>query len=333
MAATVRQVAKLANVSIGSVSRYLNGYEIKETTKEKIEHATKTLDYKVNYIAKGLKTSKTLSIGVGIDNFTDIFSTTIVAAAEKVLEANNYNLLLSIYDGKIESQDKKIRYMRDKMVDGMILYLHGQKLPILEELVANKFPVVIVNQDIENFECDKVLVNNFQITYDVVSKIMAKGHSRIGVIAGTKIDFTSKERVNGYLKALSDNNIKIEKSLIKYAMYSHEISYVETMKMIDSPNPPTAIFALSYHMTLGMMKAINERGIKIPEQLSIVGFDRFELSDVIKPSITLVEQPVDEIGKTAANLVLKRLKGDFTDYPQRIVLDAKIVDNDSIRTI
>lgn len=333
MPATINDVAKLSKVSVGSISRYLNGINLKPENMKKVKEAIDILDYKQNIIAKSLKCNKTMVIGILINSLTDIFSVSIVEAAEKILIAHNYTILLCNYNLNINNQEQKLRYLLDKKIDGAILYLTGEYLPILNDFIESNTPFVLVNQTVNEISTDSVLVDNEKAGLRAVSKLLSCNHKRIGIICGFQDDPTSIGRLNGYRKAHANSELEIDEDLIQYGKYDCKTAYNATKKLLELPNPPTALFAVSYHMTLGMMIALNEMDIKIPDDMSVIGFDHFELSDVIKPPLSLVEQPMEQMGIVASQILLKRLSGDYNDYPIKKVLDTTLCIRNSIKNI
>ncbi len=333
MSATINDVSKLSKVSVGSISRYLNGVTLKPENMEKVKEAIDILNYKQNIIAKSLKCNKTMTIGILINSLTDIFSASIIEAAEKILTAHNYTILLCNYNYDVINQEQKLQYLLDKKIDGAILYLTGEYLPILNVFFEKKIPFVLVNQTVKEISTDSVLIDNEKAGFRAVSKLLSCNHKRIGIICGFQDDPTSTGRLNGYYKAHSNSKIEIDQSLIVYGMYDYKKAYNATKKLLELTNLPTAIFAISYHMTVGMMIALNEMNIKIPTDMSIIGFDHFELSDVIQPPLSLVEQPMEQMGIVASQILFRRLNGDYSDFPLTKVLDTNLCLRNSIRSL
>lgn len=333
MAATVRDVAKKAGVSLGTVSRFLNGYSLREDNYFKVKDAIDQLGFKENIIAKGLKNNRTMTIGVVIVSLTDIFATSIVTSVERVLEDNNYSIILCDYEAHADKQEKKLRFLKDRSIDGLILYPSGQYLPILDEYLKDDIPVVLVNEDIPGLNTDKVLVDNANASFRAVEKLIHLNHRRIGVINGTDYDYVSQERLRGYKDALQVYEIPMEQELVKYGKHSNAGGYHAARELMLSQDPPTALFVTNYYMTIGAMMAINEMNIKVPQDLSIIGFDRFDLMDVIRPALTVIEQPSERIGEIAAELLLKRIRGDYSDFPKTHQLNTKMLNRDSVKEV
>lgn len=333
MAVTIRDVAKRAGVSLGTVSRYLNGYRLREENRLKVEKAIQELGFKQNIIAKGLKSNRSMTIGVVIDDFTNIFCTSIVTAVERTVEKENYSIILCDYEGDTEKLEQKLNFLRDRFVDGLILFSNNVRLSIMDEYIRDGIPIVIVNEDIPGFNTDKVLVDNAGASFRAVERFIHSNHTKIAIINGPPNSWVSQQRFEGYKQALEAYNLPVESRWIKYGNFTTVGGYLAAKEFFEGADIPTALYVTNYYMTLGAVMAIHELNIKVPQELSIIGFDYFELSDVIKPSLTVIEQPTSKMGEIAGNLILKRIKGDYTGYPEVHTLHTRMIVRDSVRAI
>ncbi len=332
MAVTIRDVAKKAGVSLGTVSRYLNGYSLRNENQVKIQQVINDLGFKENIIAKGLKNNRSMTIGVLIGSPTDIFATSVVSAIEHEVEKENYSVILCDYEGDIDRLEQKLLFLKDRSIDGLILF-SGQYLPIYETYLASHIPIVIINDDIPELTTDFVLVNNAQSTFNAIEDLIQSNHKKIAIINGSN-SFVSKERYHGYLEAMQAYQLPVKPKWVKWGNFSNRGGYSAAKDLLlDNSDLPTALFVANYYMTLGALMAINELNVNIPQDLSLVGFDNFTLFDVMKPALTVVEQPTSEMGETAARLILRRLKGDYSDFPRKIYLETNYLKRGSIRKI
>lgn len=329
--ATIREVAKEAGVSIGTVSRFLNGYQLKETNMKNIQAAIEKLGYEENIIAKGLKNNKSLSIGVVVNTLTDVFATTIVSHLESYLEANNYSLILCDYQNDLSKLERKLEFLRSRSVDGIVVFHLEQPLPILNRFKQEGIPIIAVDSPIQDFFTDTVLVDNYQASYRVVRRLVELGHKKIGIIAGDPQRFIGRERLNGYSDAMENFGLFDEK-LIEIGDYTKESGYQKTKELIEK-NQLTALYSTNYYMTLGTLQALYERKIIIPDEVSVIGFDYFEMSDILLPKLTVVEQPIKQIGEKIGQLLLARLKGQGVDNYQIVELETNLLWRDSVKKI
>jgi len=203
----------------------------------------------------------------------------------------------------------------------------------MDDYIREGIPIIIVNEDIPGFNTDKVLVDNVGASFRAVERLIHSNHTKIAIINGPPHSWVSQQRFEGYRQALEAYNLPVESRWIKCGNFTTVGGYLATKEFFEGSDIPTALYVTNYYMTLGAVMAIHELNVKVPQELSLIGFDYFELSDVIKPSLTVIEQPTLKMGEIAGNLILKRMKGDYTGYPQVHKLHARIIIRDSVSTI
>lgn len=333
IAATIKDVANYCGLSTATISKYINGVTVKEENRIRIEEAINKLGFKVNEIARGLKTNKTMTIGVLIPSLENIFSTTIVSHIEDILLQNGYSTIICDYKYDSEQESKKFDFLINKAVDGIIIMPSAIMADQIKVVQENNIPVVLIDRVIKGLECDVVLVDNLNASYDAVEHLITKGHKRVGIICGPQDIYTAQERLKGYIRVHEDYNMQVDESIIKYGDYEIEGGYKLVNELLDCEEPPTAVFVTNYEMTLGAIMAVNERNINIPEDLSFIGFDNIQLAKVVRPNIAIVAQPLQQIGETVAQVLLKRLKGDNGNFPAMFRLKTNFMDGQSIAEI
>lgn len=328
---TIREVAKEADVSIGTVSRYLNGHQLKQKNQTNIKKAIKKLGYKENIIAKGLKNNRSLSIGVLVNSFTDIFAMSIVSYLENYLEKYNYSFLLCDYQNNNKRLKEKLAFLENRFVDGMVIFPLDKNLDCLKQSIAKHIAIVAVDAPIKTIKTDTVLVDNYDASYEVVEKLFKFGHKKIGIIAGKTDRFIGRKRLAGYIDSMKNKNIYNEK-LIAVGNYTKESGYIKTKQLIER-NQLTALYSTNYYMTIGAIQALIEENYSIPKDISLIGFDHFGLSNIMQSKLTAVEQPIEEIGLTIGKLILKQINHSTLDQPLTIELKTKLVWRDSVREL
>lgn len=335
MAATINDVAKKAEVSLGTVSRYLNGYKLRPANAERVEAAIAELGFKFNILGKALRQKKSLTIGVAIHALTDIYSTSVVTAVERVAESEGYTVLISDLNTTPEGQLRKLQFLRDRFVDGLIIFPSGLERceGLLREMIADKTPVVLVNGDLPRLGTDRVAVDNAPASRRAIERFIAAGHRKIAIIAGPKDEAVAQERLNGCLEAFAAHGLPAHEQYIRHGDYLAPSAYQATRELMALADPPTALYVINYHMTLGTIMALNELNVRVPEELSLIGFDHFPLFDVIKPALTVIEQPTDALGEAAARLLLRRMGGDYGDYPSQTILPTRLLERQSVRRL
>jgi LacI family transcriptional regulator len=175
------------------------------------------------------------------------------------------------------------------------------------------------------------LVDNLNASYNAVEHLITKGHRRIGIICGPSDIYTAEERLKGYIRVHEDYAVNIDRALIKHGNYQIESGYRLLNSFLDSDCPPTAVYVTNYEMTLGALMAVNERNIIIPKELSLIGFDNMEMAEIVKPPLSIVVQPMKQIGETAASILLQRLKRDHRNFPAMIRLKTELLIKNSIQ--
>lgn len=328
---TIREVAKKAGVSIGTVSRYLNGHQLKKQNMINVKNAIETLGFEENIIAKGLKNNRSHSVGVLVNSLTDVFATSIVSDLENYLEENNYGLLLGDYQNDYQKLERKLEFLRSRSVDGIVVFHLEENLQILNKLRAEGVAIVAVDSPIKGFKSDTVLVDNYQASFNVVDKLYENGHRNIGIVAGTTDRYIGSERFKGYEDSMKAKGI-FSKNLIVSGDYTKEAGYVGALKLIENKEL-TAIYSTNYYMTLGVVQALFEKRIKIPEDISIIGFDHFELSDIIEPKLTVIEQPIKEMGNKIGELILKRIKDKNQGQTTTVEINTSLLWRKSVKKI
>lgn len=326
-------MAKAAGVSIATISKYINGGNVLDNNRIQIDKAIKELDFKVNGIARGLKTNKTMTIGVLIPDLENVFCMSIVSNVENVLMQHGYSTIICDYKQNAKLEQEKFDFLVNKMVDGIITMPIGSYTEGVKGLLGQNIPVVLIDRPIKEVSCDTVLVDNLNASYDAVEQLIIKGHKRIGIICGPEDIFTAQERLKGYIRVHEDYSMDVDRSLIKTGNYMMESGYDLINELFDMPERPTAVFVTNYEMTLGAIMAINERNIKIPDELSFIGFDNLQMAKIVKPSLSIVVQPMKQIGETAANVILKRLKGDMSNFPSMFRLKTELLIKDSVKVL
>jgi len=326
-APTSWDVARLAGVSRSTVSFVLNntpGIKISEETRRRVLEAVKILDYKPNAIARSLAKQKTEAIAFFVLDIANPVFPNMARGIEDVARHNGYTLLLCNTDGKSLRELRYMNLMLERRVDGVIVgALSNEEVSRLAR--KKNMPLVILEHP-RLPEHDVVYADNIQGSYEAVKYLIELGHTRIAHITINPESIIVRERIEGYKKALEDAKIPFDEDLLKifYDQVNEETAINELLLL---PNPPTAIFAFSDFMAIQIMKILIKRGIRIPQDISIVGFDD-TLANLTIPELTTVSQPFYEMGVKAAEVLIERLKNP--DLPiQHIKLPTKLVIRDS----
>lgn len=308
--ATIKDVAKMAGVSISTVSKFINGGNVREGNIDAIRQAIETLDYRVNPFARSLKTQRSKSIGILLPEITAPFFGSVVASMDRTFREHGYHTLLSCYSSSHGLERDNLSYLISNGIDGLIYAPEDLSAEEYYELTANcSIPMVQFDRQIQGVVSDTVLVNNTGAVYDAVTQLIMQGHRRIAIITGLKSVFSAKERLVGYLRALSDHGILYDDSLVISGKYEFATGYRAFDTLTQLPDPPTAIVATNYDFTIGIVTAARERGGSIPDDIAVFGFDCVDICTMMNPPLPVVCQPEEDIGQTAANYLIERLSG------------------------
>lgn len=323
--ATIKDVARLAGVSMSTVSKYLNGGRVRAENIPLIQDAIAALDYRVNPFARGLKTHRNRSVGVLLPDLSAPFYNNVFSALDGTLREQGYHSLICCYRADHGLERDNLKFLIANGVDGLIYMPENLSAEEYNELTANcGIPIVQVDRFISGIESDAVLVNNADSVYQAVSHLIESGHRRIGIITGPKFVYTAKERLVGYLRALSDHNIPYDDQLVISDVNSFSLGHHGCESFLQLADPPTAVFSSNYDITLGLVTAAQERGLRIPEDMDIFGFDCSDICGLMHPPIPMVHQPEEEIGTVAANYLIDRL-GGYVGAPRITRLNCRVI--------
>lgn len=333
MAATIKDVARLAEVAVGTVSRYLNGYKVTAANRLRIESAVKALDFKINPIARSLKTNKSMTVAVIVPALANIFSMNIIESIERHLDRFGYSVMVCDSQYGLAKERAKLEFVKEKYADGVVLMPICDRGSHIAGALGPEIPVVLVDRLVDDFVTDAVVIDNINAVYQAVEELIVRGHRRIGMIAGPQGIFTARERLEGYRRVLKDYGIAEDARLILYGDYLTVTGYQQMQRLLLQERRPTAVIVSNYEMTLGAVTCLNDQGVAIPEDLSVVGFDQLELSGLVKPALSVIVQPKEEIGLEAAKILVRRMNGDKSGPPTIVRLKARFLRRDSIRDL
>ncbi|MFT3850999.1 MAG: LacI family DNA-binding transcriptional regulator [Propionivibrio sp.] len=326
-------MARHTGLSIATISKFINGGNVLEKNRVAIAQAINELGFHVNEIARGLKTSRTMTVGILIPDLENVFCTSIVAHIENRLQQAGYSSLICDYREDVALEREKLEFLAKKAVDGFIYMPLGNQEDIVARLLEKSVPVVLIDRPLPGLSCDTVLVDNLNAAYGAIEHLINHGHRRIGIIAGPPGIYTAQERLKGCRRVHEDFDLPIDDSLILEGDYSLESGYRLMERFLQRADPPTAVFVTNYEMTLGAIMAVNESPMRVPDELSIIGFDNQQLARIVKPALTIVVQPIQSIGEIAAALLLKRLRDDRAGFPAIHRLKTRLVMGESVKRL
>ncbi len=334
MKETLSSISKRLGVSTSTVSRILSGkaeqYRISEATVAKVRKEAERCSYTPSIVAQSLRTKKTKTIGVIIPSVSNPYFADIAGAV--IAEANERGYAAMILDTMENERNQRscLSTLVHRKVDGIIAAPCGNDRALFEE-IDKSIPVVLVDRYFLDTRLSYVTNNNFKGAYDAAMFLLDHGHRDIACIQGDKSSLQNIKRVGGFRKALKTAGITSEPVIVGDA-FSVQNGYLETKLLLNRPDRPTAIFALSYTILLGVIRALKDSSVSVPEDISLVSFDDNIGLDYMTPPITRVRQSVEEMGRLSTKLLFGRLTEDNAK-PAQIELSASLLIRDSVKTI
>jgi LacI family transcriptional regulator len=333
LGATIKDIAKQTGLGLATISKYLNGGNVLEKNRIAIEKAIDDLDYTVNEFGRSLKTSRSKTVGVVIPELSNIFVTSIITVIEDILRQNGYSIIVCDCRTDKKREEDVVKFLMSKRVDGLIMMPVARSGRKLKKANALNVPVVLIDRNLEDVSADIVTIDNVSASKMAIDHLMKNGHENIGIIVGPDEIYTSRQRLKGYKAAFKNKNVTVEYDHIVFSDYTVQGGYEAMKKLIKEKRDMTAVFVTNYEMTLGAIIAINELGIKIPEQLSFIGFDNLQLSRIVKPKLSIIDQPLKAIGENVATIMLRRLSEEKPSVKTSVKLMTTLVERESVRKI
>lgn len=335
---TLKQIAKELDVSISTVSKSLrNSPEISEDTRQKVQAFAKLYNYKPNNIALSLKNKKTKTIGIIIPEIVHHFFATVISGIEQVANENGYNVIVCLSDESFDKEVINMEMLANGSIDGFIMSLsketqHKRDFHHIVEVIDQGMPVVMFDRVTNDVLCDKVIIDDQMAAYDAVDYLITKGFKNIALI--TTVDYVSvgKLRTDGYVKAMRNHGIPVREEMIVKIEDIDNCS-VKIERLLEEQKPD-AVFAVNELFAVTAIKLASKMGVKVPADLSVIGFTDGIISQFSTPSITTVSQNGIKMGGRAAKMLIDRLELEEEDEHYRTeVIETHLVQRESTPTL
>jgi len=305
-------------------------YRISEATKKKIQTIANELNYKPNEFARSLRMGKNKTIALIIPSLRNPFFAEIASIINLEIKKYDYITLIGDSNDSIETEIKEVSQFSSKNVDGLIIIPCGQNSEHIEQALKEGIPVVCVDRYFEELDVSFVSSDNFEGAYSATEYLIQQGHEFIACIQGATHSTPNKQRVNGFIKALSDHNINNYK--VTGDDFSEQNGYIETKLILQQKNRPSAIFAFSNTIAMGCLKAFKEENIKLPDDISLITFDDNPYLNYIDPPLTCISQPVDDICKIAVKILFSNILNKENSN-NRVLLKTSLKIKDSVKNL
>ena len=322
---TIKEVAVEAGVSTATVSRVLAGLNgVTDRVRDRVNQVVAKLNYHPNRLARGLRLGRRKVVGLIIPDLQNPFFTGVVHGVEGVLYTNGYTLLLGHSDGLAEREQVQLDVLRSEGVAGLVFIAGNHPRANYEAIRTWEIPVVAVDRSPGGLDVDLVCSNNRDGMRQAVDHLLALGYKDIALLNGPDGISVTQERQGGYQDALRSAGITVRESAIIHSDFQQQGGYAAMSRFLDQAKPPRAVVVANNLMTLGALQVIHERGVRIPEDLALVCFDDMPWAISLRPPLTAVAQSADELGRTAAELLLERFKNPGR-IARQVVLPTRLV--------
>ena len=331
---TMRDVARLAGVSVATVSAVVNGKQVvRPAVVARVQDAMKALNFHPDHVARSLRVKRTTTLGVIVPDFASGFFVDVLRGIEDAARSVGYSVLLCNSDDDVEQERRHLTALLSRRVDGILL-ASTDLYSLAETQQRSGAPVVLFDRVPPGYRGAAVVVDNVDAAYQATRHLIELGHRSVAFIAGRLDLSTATDRAEGFRRALEEAHLPLNGAYFKRGDYHPESGYKNGMELLSLPLPPTAIVCSNGVMTLGLLRAMHERQVRCPEELSVIGFDEpapdsygFSLSTLLSPELTVVAQPGHEVGQQAAQMLLRILSdndGSGADRNSVLTLKAEL---------
>ena len=330
---TIKDVAQKSNVSIATVSRILNNLDgYSEETRKKVIEVMKEIGYQRNAIARNLKVKETRTIGVLRPRVNTTYYVEILNGIEDFAQRNNYSVIICNVGNEWERTSQYLGVLSERQVDGIIVCSLPPKDELCKKIIESQIPTVFVSTLSYNCSVPYVKVDDYQASYSATCYLIENGHKEIAMLGGSKDDLISGlPRINGFIQALKDNNLPVRENLIKEKGFSFKEGVEGMEELLKENEKFTAIFACCDDSAVGALAVAHKRGIKIPDDISIIGYDNTNVAEMAYPPLTTVGQPLYEMGKRSVEMLIKRIS--LNEKVESIIMPFEIVERETVKKI
>ncbi|WP_105619264.1 LacI family DNA-binding transcriptional regulator [Vallitalea okinawensis] len=313
---TIRDIAKQCNVSVATVSRVLNNDPkgVGQHTREKVLKVIEATNYKPNAVARTLATKRARTIGLILPDVSNPFNSMMAKGVEEEASKYGYNTILCDSNNEKEKENAYLRILSENYVAGLIYNnFKSTDLSGLQDFIGQSIPYILIDHDIETHEGASVIkIDNAKAMYDLTRFVLSKGHKKIAAVTGYEDSYSSSQRLIGFKRAMNDVGVDVNAELIFTGDFRLKTGY-ELCGCILEKAKVTAIICFNDVMALGVLQKLKENGLKVPEDISVTGFDNIEFADFIDPPLTTVSQPIYDMGRRAAYQLIQKLEGQNKD--------------------
>jgi DNA-binding LacI/PurR family transcriptional regulator len=331
---TIKDVAQAADVSTATVSHVINRTRyVSDEVQQRVLQAMERLNYQPNAVARGLRTKRTHLLALVIPDITNPFFTDLARGFQDAADQSGYVVVVCNTDRALEHELRFLDILRQQRVDGLVLNPTMVTAEDLKRLLKAQVVVVLIGSQIDDPEFDLVMVDNIRAGADAAQHLIDLGHRRIGLICGPRTTSSGLQRYKGYCQAFERNDLPVLEEWVVEGHFTQEGGYACMQRILSQRPLPTAVFAASDVMALGAKMAIEDAGLCIPEDMSLVGFDDIPKVTWVSPKLSTIAQPRYQMGWEAARLLIDRIEQNISPTRRKVVMEHKLVVRESTAAI
>ena len=329
---TIKDIARILNISISTVSRALrDAYDVNPDTRDKVLKLAKELNYKPNFNASGLAGGGTRNIGIILPFITNYYFSMVITGIQEVAYTKGYNIVLYVTNDSPERELDVVKHLNTQNLDGILVSISSDSAANsnFERIIAEGTPIVFFDRVLSGVEASKVVQDDYNGAFEAVEHLIQQGFTRIAHVAGPEnLDFT-KNRLAGYLAALSKHDIPVHPGWVIHSGFSQEDGETDLEHLFSQEDRPDAVFAVNDRKAIGVMQALKARGVSIGRDFGVIGFTNDPMSTIISPTLSTVAEPAYEVGKVSCELLLEHIVRKSNFQPREVVLPGKLIPRES----
>ncbi|SDD37989.1 LacI family transcriptional regulator [Terribacillus halophilus] len=331
MNVTIYDVAREANVSMATVSRVVNGNpNVKPATRKKVLSTIEALGYRPNAVARGLASKRTTTVGAIIPDISSIFFSELARGIEDIATMYKYNMILSNSDQNPDKELTLFNSMLEKQVDGIVFMGGKISEELLQQFEKSPVPIVIAANVQGTGDTPSVAIDYEQAAYEATKLLIDHDHEHPAFVAGTAEAETNNQKYKGYLRAVMENNAEVKQEYIVKANNTYNSGLEAAKQLVDLTNRPSAVFVSSDEMALGVIHGFQDNGLRVPEDIEVVGYDNTRLATMVRPTLSTVVQPTYDIGAVAMRLLTKLMNKEEVSE-KNVILPHRIIERNSTK--
>ncbi len=336
---TIYDIAEKLNLATSTISRALQDHHtISKKTIKKVKETAEKMGYVPNTLAAGLRGNKTKTIGVLIPTITQPFLSSLISGIEIAAQKSGYTVIIMQSHDSYEDEVNMAKALYSNRVSGVIssLAMETRDTSHFDQFISNNIPLVFVDRVPKNFNTFRVIIDNYAAGYKATKHLIEQGCTRIAhLTAGSEFGNLYNERKRGYIEALKDHNIPVDEDLVVYLKsVTYEEGVKASNKLFDINPRPDGVFASGDIIAVSAVQTAKKRGLKVPEDIAVIGFNNDPISQIIDPNISTITHPAEKMGKASADIILKNLKSDKKDDVKEITfLNTEVIIRESSKRI